>query len=216
MKSIKSKIFRSASLIALLIFSISASFAQNSPRSVLDKASATLNGSGVTASFSINVFNGTKLLGSSNGSISIKGNKFYASTSQNIIWFDGKTEWTYVKRNDEVNVNNPTEAQLQSMNPYRFISLYKKGFSLSMSDTKLRGGSAYSVHLKAQNKNSEIQEMYIVVNKSNYQPMSVRMRKGDKQWYSISISNLQDKALNDNIFRFNHSDFPKAEIIDLR
>ena len=58
--------------------------------------------------------------------------------------------------------------------------------------------------------------MYIVVNKSNYQPMSVRMRKGDKQWYSISINNLQDKALNDNIFRFNHKDFPKAEIIDLR
>jgi len=121
-----------------------------------------------------------------------------------------------VKKNDEVNVSNPTEAQLQSMNPYRFINLYKKGFNLSMSNTNLRGTSAYSVHLKAQNKNNEIQEVYIVVNKSNYQPMSVRMRKGTKQWYSVSISNLQDKALNDNIFRFNHSDFPKAEIIDLR
>jgi outer membrane lipoprotein-sorting protein len=215
MKSLNLKFFRSASLIALLIFS-GVSLAQNSPRNVLDKAAATLNGSGVTASFSINLFNGTKLQGSSNGSISIKGNKFHASTSQNIIWFDGKTEWTYVKKNDEVNVSNPTEAQLQSMNPYRFINLYKNGFNLSMGNTTLRGISAYSVHLKAQNKNSEIQEVYIVVNKSNYQPMSVRMRKGAKQWYSISISGLEYKYLNDNIFHFNHKDFPKAEIIDLR
>jgi outer membrane lipoprotein-sorting protein len=212
MKSQRLNFIRSAALLALLLLSVSTSYAQNNARNILDKCASTLNGNGITASFAVNVFNGSKLQGGTSGSISIKGSKFHAYTPQNIVWFDGKTEWTYVKKNDEVNVNNPTDAQLQSMNPYRFINLYRSGYNLSVKSKK----SAYAVHLKSQNKKSEIQEVYIMVNKSNYQPMNVRMRKGANQWYSISISNIRNKTLSDNIFRFNQKDFPKAEVIDLR
>ena len=31
-----------------------------------------------------------------------------------------------MKKNQEVNISTPTEAQQQSMNPYKFINIYKK------------------------------------------------------------------------------------------
>ena len=79
-------------------------------RQVLDKTAAALsNKGGITASFSVK--NGVS------GTISVKGRKFHATTAQGMVWFDGKTQWTYVKQNSEVNVSNPTSSELQAVNP---------------------------------------------------------------------------------------------------
>ena len=113
-----------------------------SAKSILDKAAATVsNPSGVQANFEMH----SKQFGNTSGSISIKGKKFHASTPQAIIWLDGKTQWTYMKQNDEVNVSNPSEADLQAINPYNFINIYKKGFKLSSKKVN----NSYEVHLKA-------------------------------------------------------------------
>ena len=83
-------------------------------KEVLDKAAATIsNKQGITAKFKISGPN----FSPTDGTISVKGKKFQASTEVAIIWFDGKTQWTYMKQNNEVNVSNPSEAELQSLNP---------------------------------------------------------------------------------------------------
>ena len=96
-------------LIAICAFTatISANANSNAAKKVLDKAVAKLNiKGGTTASFSIT---GNKI-GTQKGSISIKGNKFHASTASAIVWYNGKTQWTYVKKNEEVNVSTPSAA----------------------------------------------------------------------------------------------------------
>ena len=94
-------------------------------KSVLDKAAANITvKEGVKANFTM-----TGGIGNASGTILIKGKKFHATTSKATVWFDGKTMWTYMKDNEEVNVSNPTEAQLQTINPYNFINLYKNGYS---------------------------------------------------------------------------------------
>ena len=183
------------------------SYAQTA-RQVLDKAAETVsNKQGVTAKFTISGAN----IGNTSGTISVKGNKFHASTPLATIWFDGKTQWTYMKNNDEVNVSNPTEAQLQAINPYNFINLYRNGFSYTMT-TK---GANYEVHLTATNKKRSVQEMYITVNKSTYVPTNVKMRQSSG-WTTIKISNFKATKLSDSMFRFNSKDYPHAEVIDLR
>ncbi len=176
-------------------------------KKILDKAASKVNLSkGATANFSIS---GGKI-GNQSGTISIKGTKFQASTASTIVWFDGKTQWTYMKNNDEVNISTPSAAKQASMNPYTFINIYKKGYNLSVENT----ASGKQVHLVAQNKNASIKEMYILVDaNSNIKQVKMKQSAG---WYSISISNLKSKPLSDAIFTFKSKDYPKAEVIDLR
>ena len=182
------------------------SFAQ-SAQAVLDKAAGTITAqSGVKANFKMTTANG-----STSGTIAIKGKKFYATTPQAKVWFDGKTQWTYLKNNDEVNVSNPTEAQLQAINPYNFIHLYKRGYTYTMNTA----GTDYVIHLVANSTDRKIKELFISVNKKTYQPKQVKMLQG-KKWTTFDINSIKKENIADSQFRFNAKDFPKAEVVDLR
>ena len=193
-------------LIMMLLFSVGAQ--AESAKRILDKAAASVsNPGGVQAHFQMI----SKQFGSTEGEIAVKGNKFHATTPDATIWFDGKTQWTYMKSNDEVNVSTPTEAQLQAINPYNFINIYKKGYKLSSKKVE----NFYEVHLVPTDKNRKIQEMYIIVDANSYHPTHVKMKQKDK-WSTVIISQLKTATLSDDMFQFNSKDFPKAEIIDLR
>ena len=175
---------------------------------VLDKTASVLsNKGGVTANFSIT----GKNIGTTSGKISVKGRMFQATTPQAMVWFNGKTQWTYMKSQQEVNVSNPTEAELQAINPYNFINIYKKGYSYTMKTVS----AGYEVHLKATDAKRQIQEMYITVNKSTYAPSQVKMRQG-KKWTTINVSSLKKANLSSSVFTSPSKDYPNAEVIDLR
>ena len=193
--------------LSFIICHLSFSFAYGqSAKQVLDKTAAVVAAkSGAKASFTIK---GDQM--NASGTIAIKGRKFQASTPQATIWFDGKTQWTYLKKNDEVNVANPTEAELAAINPYNFIYMYKKGYKYTME----KKNGSFIVHLIATDKRS-IQEMYITINSKSHIPSQIRMRQ-QKGWTTIDISGFKQSKLSDGMFRFNSKDFPNAEVIDLR
>ena len=176
-------------------------------RNVLDKMSKIIGRRG-GASASFTMSNGA---GKASGTVFVKGNKFHARTSEAIVWYNGKTQWTYMKKNEEVNISNPTQAQQQAMNPYTFINIYKSGYNLSMKAK----GSDNEIHLVAQNKKRSIQELYIIADKKTCIPSAIRMKHGQK-WTTITISNFSAKNLSDAVFTFNPKDYPSAEVIDLR
>lgn len=190
------------------MISVTSIFAQNAAqaRKILDKTAAVIgNKNGAKANFSV-----SGKYGNMSGTIAIKGNKFNAATSKTIVWYDGKTQWTYMKANNEVNVSTPTEAQQQSMNPYKFINIYKNGFNLSMKD--VTGG--WQIHLYATNQKRTIKEMYITISK-DYLPQTIKMRQNNG-WSTITVSNFKAQKMSDSTFRFNSKDYPNAEVIDLR
>lgn len=194
-------------LISILLFGLFSFLPLNAQtaKQVLDKTAAVVsNKSGAQASFTIK---GNNI--NTSGTIAIKGKKFHATTPQTTIWFDGKTQWTYMKKNDEVNVSNPTEAELAAINPYNFIYMYKNGYTSTMT----KKGSNYEVHLTASKKS--ISELYIVVDQKTYVPSQIRLKQ-QKGWTTIDIKNFKKANLADGAFRFNSKDFPTAEVIDLR
>ena len=193
--------------LSFVIYHLSFSLAYGqSAKAVLDKtASVVAAKSGAKASFSIKADQMN-----TSGTIAIKGRKFQATTPQATIWFDGKTQWTYMKKNEEVNVANPTDAELATINPYNFIYMYQKGYKYTME----KKNGSFIVHLTASDKRG-IQEMYITVNQKNYIPSQIRMRQ-QKGWTTINITGFKQSKLSDGMFRFNSKDFPNAEVIDLR
>ena len=195
--------------LSFIIFHLSFSEAQaQTAKEVLDKCAATVSAKdGVKADFSMS----SVQYGSASGSIAVKGQMFCAQTSAATMWFDGKTLWTYMAKNDEVSVTTPTAARLQTLNPYNFINLYKQGFKYTMT----KSDRTYNVHLTAKDKNRGVQEMFITVDKSSYHPTEVKLLQKQK-WTTFTISNLKVTKLTDDAFRFNSKDFPSAEVIDLR
>ena len=196
------------SLVFMLMLMSISIYAQNAAqaRKILDKTAAVIGRKGgASANFTV-----SGKYGNSSGTISIKGNKFNARTPQAVVWYDGKTQWTYMKKSQEVNISTPTEAQQQSMNPYKFINIYKNGFKLGVKNVS--GG--WQVHLYATNQTRTIKEMYVTIGK-NYYPKTIKMRQSNG-WTTINVSNFKPKNLSDSMFRFNAKDYPHAEVIDLR
>ena len=178
-------------------------------RAILDKTAKIVGrAGGISASFSMN----NPSAGTVVGTITVKGNKFYAHTPQTTVWFNGKTQWTYMKKNNEVNISTPTLAQQQMMNPYTFINIYKSGY---YNMTATTAGINNEVHLAAKDSRRSIQEMYITINSKTNIPSKVKMKHNGK-WYIINVSNFSTKNVSNNIFTFNSKDYPSAEVIDLR
>lgn len=189
--------------------SVSTLLAQSADaKGILDKtASAIGRKGGAQANF---VFS-TPKAGSTTGTIYIKGNKFHARTPEAHIWFNGKTQWTYMKQTEEVNITTPTQAQQMSLNPYTFINIYKTGYTLSAKEQ----GVSYVVVMKAQNKQRTIQELVLTINRKTYVPTQIKMRQGSV-WSTITVSNFQSKGLPNSMFVFQARNYPDAEIVDLR
>ena len=87
--------------VALLMLAGQLSFAQLSAQTakqVLDKCAAAVSAkNGVSAHFSMT----SAQYGNTSGDIAVKGRMFRASTNFAKMWFDGKTLWTYMNKNDE-------------------------------------------------------------------------------------------------------------------
>lgn len=194
-------------LLALVTTTIPAQTATKA-RQILDKTTAIVGRKGgASADFTVS----SKKIGSTSGTIAIKGNKFHARTPKAIVWYNGKTQWSYLKSTNEVNVSTPTEAQRMRMNPYTFMSMYKNGYKLSSS----KEGGNYVVRMVALNKQRTVQEVYLTINAKTYYPSSIKMREG-KTWTAITIRNFRAKNQPNSVFTFNAKDYPTAEVVDLR
>lgn len=194
------------SIMAMLL-TVTMGVAQNA-RQVLDKCAAKVSTkSGASANFTMN----SAQYGNASGTIALKGQKFYVHTTASTMWFDGKTLWTYMSNNEEVNISTPTAQQLQTLNPYIFINMYKQGYSYTMTSS----ANEYKVHLTSTGKQSKISEAFITVDKTTYAPKEIKMLSGAK-WTTFTVSGLKSESLPDTKFRFNSAAYPNAEIIDLR
>lgn len=212
---------KTRSIITLLLFlslGLNTSVKAESAKKILDRTSSLLKSSGgMQATFEATAFKGTQEKGITNGTIYVQGNKFKIVAPQMTTWFDGRTQWSHMAGSGEAYVSTPTEAELQSVNPYTFINLYKSGYASTLSETNYNGKSCYNVRLVAKNKKAGIAEMRIIIDKTSYLPHSVRIKQSSGDWLRIRVNGVKTgKSWNEGFFRLNKSDYPDVELIDLR
>lgn len=189
-------------------------------QAILDKAAQMYEQSnGIKANFAIHsVVPQQNISESFEGIIEMKGDKFKLETPDMITWYDGQTQWVYVMRNDEVNVSTPSGDELQLTNPAVLLRQYKKGFSVQYKGTSTtrQAKSAYDITLIPKKK-SDIQQIDLQIEKMSNIPAAITITDKNKATVSIYISKWETgKNQADSFFSFNESDYPDAEIIDLR
>lgn len=189
-------------------------------QAILDKAAQMYEQSnGIKANFAIHsVVPQQNISESFEGIIEMKGDKFKLETPDMITWYDGQTQWVYVMRNDEVNVSTPSGDELQLTNPAVLLRQYKKGFSVQYKGTSTtrQAKSAYDITLIPKKK-SDIQQIDLQIEKMSNIPAAITITDKNKATVSIYISKWETgKNQSDSVFSFNESDYPDAEVIDLR
>ena len=207
-------------LIALLSLPVIAQQQQSQAKAVLDKtAEAFRKAGGVKADFTIKAVKNGLAEGSESGTIQLKGEKFVLKTSDVVTWFDGKTQWSYVVKNDEVNVSTPTQEELQQINPYTFLYIYQKGFSYKLGAVKTyRGKAVWEVVLTAKDKKQDLERIILYVTQDTYAPLYILLQQRGQQTRSeITVTSYQTRQnYADGIFTFDRKQYPGVEIIDLR
>lgn len=212
------KRFAFSVLIALLTLP---AFAQQQVQTkvVLDRAAAVFRkAGGVKAGFDVKVFSKGRPAGETAGVIQLKGEKFKLKTADVVTWFDGKTQWSYLPDSEEVNISNPTPAELQGLNPYALLQLYQHGYTCKLGAMKsFAGKPVYEVVLMAVNRKQEPARMVAVVAKDTYRPLFIVVEQRDKSRSEITITSYQTgQKYADALFAFDKRQYPQAEIIDLR
>lgn len=154
------------------------------------------------------------------GEIMVKGEKYVLMMSDQEIYNDGETIWTYIKEANEVNVDYymPNEGDLSPNNIY---SAYKKGYRFRWIENKKVGSRSLDVvELQPENPKDPDKVFHRIVlniDQTDYTIHSWEMfdRAGNVFSYTISGFNPNFKA-EDSFFVFNASKYPNAEIVDLR
>lgn len=178
-------------------------------KQILDKASAAFSkAGGVEIGFSVKGAN------SVNGTLKLKGNKFCLFTPASTTWYDGRTQWTYLKSSEEVNVSTPTAAQLQQLNPQAWLHSYKKGFNYKYGGIS---GKSYKIILTPEKNTQSLKNILLMLNSTTYAPMQVVITQSSGQANTITVNSYRtNQNYNDATFRFNPKAYPNAEMIDLR
>lgn len=202
------KMKRTYLLVLILFLSVSLSAQKDKQaREILDKtANALQQAGGIRATFR----------GTGNGTLLLKGNQFYLNSGGIQSWFDGKTQWSYLESSEEVNVSNPTPEELQTINPYALLSIYKNGYNYKYAGTKSRNGKqGFEVILTPENK-QDITSITLFVSQT-YQPLYIKVEQNNKSANEIIVTSYQtNQPLDNATFKFDKKKFPNAEVIDLR
>ena len=196
--------------LSILLCGLLTSFAQKTAMKVLDDAAASFKKAGgvkVAYTYSMNGQQGS-------GTIMMLGQKFKNDLGEHVVWFNGKTMWTLVKSNEEVNVTEPTAQEIASMNPYAFVSMYKKGFNASFGKSTKQ---QYEIILKSNGKQGGAKQIVLRLNKSSLQPTYVKMTGTDGNAVEITVTSFaKGQKYNDATFTFNPKQYPDVEVVDLR
>ena len=194
--------------------------AQDKAKGILDAVSLqTKSYTTIDISFSYIMENkAKKIKETKTGTASMKGDKFWLDFSGQQIVSDGKTVWTYIKDNNEVQINNNDPNDDQSLNPAKLLTSYNKSFTPKFIKEETRGAAIYQIIDLTPLKARSYHKMRVEIDKAKKQIVnSIVYDKNGSTVYTYSVTKFfTNKPIADTKFTFNAKDHPGVEVIDLR
>lgn len=200
----------------LLLANAQVAQAQNGT-AALDRVVEKIRRSGdLSAAFTLTVYNAlNEPVDKQSGTIKLSGDKFYWTTPAMTVWYNGQLQWAYVKASEEVNLTEPTPAEIASINPYTLITTYKQNFNVKA--LKAKNSQQRVAELTPKKKGTQIDRVVLTVNASNWMPQSFQIYYSDRTHSTIALSRLvTGQNFSEATFVFDKKQYPKAEVIDLR
>jgi outer membrane lipoprotein carrier protein len=151
------------------------------------------------------------------GNIIVAGQKFRLKLSGQEVINDGKTTWTYLKNENEVNISD-TDPDAQDMSPSQIYTMYKKGYKYTYAQTATEAGEAIDViELTPENRTNDVFKVRIKVRKKDSSVKSWEMFKKNGNRYTFTIKNFKANVPTDaSTFSFDKAKYKGVKVVDLR
>lgn len=204
-------------LITLCLVSVTligTALAQTSAKSVLDKVSQNLKSmKGATANFTYSTTDKNQhKLGTINGQIALKGNKYYIKQGETEIYSDGQKTWNF-NGSDEVTVSAVDNSN-GVLNPQKLLAgnFVEKDFKSKLISSD---GGFYVIELTPVDARKNFKKVSVYVNKSkNLITKGTVLEKGGNT-VSFNMTNINTSAsLPDSKFVFDTKSHPGVEVIN--
>ncbi|MCX6261255.1 MAG: outer membrane lipoprotein carrier protein LolA [Bacteroidia bacterium] len=202
-----------------LIITSLTSIAQNDTEAIkiLDKFSAlALGAPSVSMKFTMETIDqveGTNT--SSTGSIILSKDSYRLDMTDNIIWFNGETSWSYLPAEKEVTVAKPDKKDNSFMSrPSAVFSVYKKGYNVRLLEEK---SSSYLIDLYPEDINSDHIRIRLNIGKPSLDLKSLEYKYKNGVTAILTVKEYDLKQKPDNYeFTFPSDKYKGVEIIDMR
>jgi outer membrane lipoprotein-sorting protein len=155
----------------------------------------------------------------SEGKLLLKQKKYRLTSGESIIFFDGKTMWTYTADNNEVTVTEPEEDDNSLLNdPMVFFDNYKTDFKYKyVREIQKNGTTCHEIDLFPKNLNQPYSRIKAFVNTKTDLPESITSVGKNGIDYTVNLRNLVlNQVMADSEFVFDASKYRKVEVIDMR
>lgn len=195
---------------ALLSAVILAAGAAESADQLLGRAADKLRTSkSVSASFSVKAS-----AGNASGTITLAGDKFRITSQDLSVWYNGKTQWTYMPSAGEVNITEPTAEELQQINPFAIVNAMRRGYKAAITS---RTAANTVLTLTATARRPEIKKAVLTLSNATLYPSKIILTMADGSVTAITVSNVKAGAAQAaSAFVFNPAKYPGVEVVDLR
>lgn len=210
-----------AILIAALIAITGSLHAQDAKaKAILDKVSnKTRQYSTITSDFTFTLEDkAADVKQTQEGTLKMKGKKYYIKLGDNNIYSDGETRWTYNEDMNEVYID-VAEGSDDALNPSEIYTIWETGFKQYYEKEITENGKTYDVikliPTKPADKTFHTIRVYVDRAKDEVGKIEILGKQGDNYTYDVKTFKT-DATYGNDAFVFDKSAHPGVEEIDNR
>ncbi len=148
------------------------------------------------------------------GKLKLNGQKFFFQTEDMQVWFNGKTQWSFSKTNNEVAITSPTNEEIASLNPITILVLLRDKSQLAKSARTGLKGSGIRVKPVKGSFNASSVDLDIDSNSGKIFQVWMTDQRGTET--KLMLTNHQKMECKASTFEFSKKMAPNAFINDLR
>jgi outer membrane lipoprotein carrier protein len=149
------------------------------------------------------------------GSIILSKDKYMLDMTDNTIWFNGETSWSYLPAEKEVTIAKPDKKDnsFQSK-PSLVFSIYKKGYKVRLLEEK---ADSYLIDLYPEALDSDHIRIRLNIGKPSLDLKSIEYKYKNGITAILTVKEYDLKQIPDNsMFLFQPEKYKGVEIVDMR
>jgi outer membrane lipoprotein carrier protein len=151
------------------------------------------------------------------GEVTVSGQKYHLTANGQEVINDGKTTWTYLKNENEVNISesDPTN---QDMSPAQMYSMYKKGYKYTyVKSLKDAGVTSDLIELSPEDRKNDVFKVQLIVGTADKAIHSVKTFKKNGTRTTFTLKNFKPNVpVSATTFGFDKNAHKGVKVVDLR